>query len=68
MLHTFETRLKADPALDALLATQTAHWCWGLRNTWSFLYRLGLTATDAYVELTGLGLTSKQVGSLLICA
>ncbi len=65
MLYTFETRLTVDPELDALLASNSAHWSWGLRKAWSLLYRQGLSKPQAYAELCKLGFTSHQVGSML---
>lgn len=66
MLHTFEARLTVDPALDALLASNAAHWSFGLRKAWSLLVRQKLTNAQAYAKLSKLDFTSKQVGSLLI--
>ena len=68
MLHTFETRLTGDAALDALLASNAKHWAFGLRKAWVLLYRQGLTKPQAYAELCKLGFTSHQVGSLLMSA
>lgn len=68
MQYTFETRLTVDAALDALLAENAAHWSWGLRKAWSVLYRQKLTEAQSYAELVKQGLTSHQVGSLLIAA
>lgn len=68
MIHTFEARLSADPALDALLAANAKHWAFGLRKAWVLLYRRGLTNPQAYTELCKLGFTAHQVGSLLISA
>lgn len=65
VLYTFETRLTVDPELDALLASNSAHWSWGLRKAWSLLYRQGLSKPQAYAELCKLGFTSHQVGSVL---
>lgn len=65
MLHTFEARFPTDVTLDALLAENAAHWAWGLRKAWSFLYRLRLSRAQAYAELKKLEFTSKQVESLL---
>lgn len=62
LIHTFETRLSVDPALDALLASNAALWSFGLRKAWSLLYRQGLTKPQAYAELCKLGFTSHQVG------
>lgn len=66
--YTFEARLPVDAALDALLAENAAHWSWGLRKAWSLLHRQKLTEAQAYAELVKHGLTSHQVGSLLIAA
>lgn len=68
MLHTFETRLSVDPELDALLASNAAHWSWGLRKAWALLYRQRLAKPAAYASLCKLGFTSHQVGSLLTSA
>lgn len=65
MLHTFETRLTVDPALDALLASNAKHWAFGMRKAWVLLYRWGLTKPQAYNELCKLGFTSHQADSLL---
>lgn len=65
VLYTFETRLTVDPELDALLASNSAHWSWGLRKAWSLLYRQGLSKPQAYAELCKLGFTSHQVDSVL---
>lgn len=68
MQYTFEARLFVDAALDALLAENAAHWSWGLRKAWSLLNRQKLTEAQVYAELVKHGLTSHQVGSLLIAA
>lgn len=68
MLHTFDTRLTVDTALDSLFASNAKHLAFGLRKAWGLLYRRGLTKPQAYAELCNLGFTSHQVGSLLISA
>ncbi|MGB7421943.1 MAG: hypothetical protein WA917_08715 [Comamonas sp.] len=54
--------------MDALLASNSAHWSWGLRKAWSLLYRQVLSKPQAYAELCKLGFTSHQVGSMLMSA
>ena len=68
MLHTFEARLTVDAETDALLASQAAHWSWGLCKAWSLLYRQRLSKAQAYAELMRHGFTSHQVGSMLMSA
>lgn len=68
MLHTFEARLSVDAQTDALLASQAAHWSWGLRKAWSLLYRQRLSRPQAYAELMKHDFTSHQVGSMLMSA
>lgn len=60
--------MTVDAAMDALLASQAAHWSWGLRKTWALLYRQRLTKPQAYAELIKHDFTSAQVGSMLISA
>lgn len=68
MLYTFETRLTVDAETDALLASNAAHWSFGLRKAWALLYRQRLSKPNAYAELCKLGFTSHQVVSMLSSA
>lgn len=68
VLYTFEARIPADGALDAVLAENASNWSRGLRAAWTLLYRRMLPELEAYAALKRLGFTSYQVGSLLLSA
>lgn len=68
MQYAFEARLALTPELDELLASNAAHWSWGLRQAWSLLYRQGLSTAQAYDALSRSEFTSKQARSLIASA
>ncbi|HSV82944.1 MAG TPA: hypothetical protein VLK85_27420 [Ramlibacter sp.] len=68
MLHTFEAHLNPDPEMCRLLQSNAGHWSFGLRKAWSLAYGQGLSKAQVYAELSKLGFTSKQVGSLQMSA
>lgn len=65
MISTFEARFDVTPELSELLLNNASHWSWGVRKAWNLRFRQGLAEQSTYAELSKLGFTSFQVGSIL---